>query len=153
MWPQKVAFLVPISPLLCFLPKATHIDSRKLHHLWTLGHPRNSPSPPVAAADFYSFSWASDPLSCPSPYLILRASPITSPILFLSVSLLPLPPMTIFLPLLLCEIQASSLGPSLSCSFLGSAWSILGILYFSANIHLSVSRHACPFETGLPHSE
>jgi hypothetical protein len=45
------------------------------------------------------------------------------------------------------------LGPSFLFSLFGSVECIVGILYFMANIHLSVSTyHACTFGTGLPHS-
>ena len=44
--------------------------------------------------------------------------------------------------LLLSEIQACSLGPSFLFNFFGSVECIMGILYFMANIHLSVTAHA-----------
>jgi hypothetical protein len=54
---------------------------------------------------------------------------------------------------LLSGIEASSLGPSFLFNFSGSVGYIVGILYFLANIHSSVSTyHACPFGFRLPHS-
>jgi hypothetical protein len=53
---------------------------------------------------------------------------------------------------LLSRIEAPSLEPFCLINFLWSVGCILGILYFFANIHLSVSTyHACPFGSGLCH--
>jgi hypothetical protein len=49
--------------------------------------------------------------------------------------------------------EASSLGLFFFFNFLGSVRCILGILYFLANIHLSVrTYHACHFGSGLTQS-
>jgi hypothetical protein len=54
---------------------------------------------------------------------------------------------------LLSVIQASSLGPSFLINFFESVKYNIGILYFMANIHLSVnSCYVHPFGSGLYHS-
>lgn len=115
----------------------------------SLSHPENVPhlSNPVNY-DFHSFSWPFDPLSCPSPYLILNL-PISS----LSQFRPPFASYDYFLYPLLSEIQASSLC-LLSClASLGLEYS-MGVLYFMANILLCMSTyHSCPFGSLLPQSE
>jgi hypothetical protein len=62
------------------------------------------------------------------------------------------PSMGILLPILRRN-KASTLWFSFFLSFICFANCILGILSFSANIHLSVSTyHVCSFVIGLPHS-
>jgi hypothetical protein len=54
---------------------------------------------------------------------------------------------------LLSEIEASSFRPFFLFNFLESVGCIIGILYFMANIHLSVSKyHAYLFGSELSHS-
>jgi hypothetical protein len=51
------------------------------------------------------------------------------------------------------RIKVSTLWSSFFLSFMCFTNCILGILRFSANIHLSVSvYHVCSFVIGLPHS-
>jgi hypothetical protein len=88
------------------------------------GDAPTSPSYPLSFANFYSFSWSSDNLSCPYPYLILNGPHYPSHLLSHSVPSIPLPLMTTLF-LLLSEIQASSLVPS----FLG-LWNVHGYPVF-----------------------
>jgi hypothetical protein len=64
---------------------------------------------------------------------------------------LPLPTMTILFPLL-GRIEAPSLGPSFLLNLISVGYT-MGILYFKANIHLSMSTyHVCTFGSELPHT-
>lgn len=84
------------------------------------------------------------------PYLILFPFSLTPP-LFHPGSSLPLPLMIISFPLP-TGTEAPSLGLFCLLHFLRSVGCILDVLYFLANIHLSVrTYHACPLGSGLPH--
>ena len=141
---QEVASSGSISPMLWLTVKVTPIDSwvpplsQVSVSSWRCPH-----LPLLSVADFHSFSWPSSHLSCLSPCLILNLPISCLPLL--PHSFLPLSLMTILLSLL-SEMQASSLEPSFLFSFFGSVECIMGILYFMANIHLSMSIcHACHF--------
>jgi hypothetical protein len=76
---KKGAVLGSLTPLLGISTKDTSIDSRSLpqpRSLWDLleMHPKPTPPPPPAA-DFHSFSWASGPLTFPTPDPILPFPP------------------------------------------------------------------------------
>ena len=80
----------------------------------------------------------SDPVSSPP-------CPLTHRVSFLHTTLISI------LFLFLCEIQSSSLEPSLFC-FIDSMDCRVSILYFVANLHLWVStNHVYPFGSALPH--
>ena len=97
--------------------------------------------------DFGSFSPA-----LPTADLPLHPCSIPYPLSYSVPSLHSLRVPALFL--LLSKIQACSLGPSLLFGFFRSVDHSMIILYFMANIHLLVSTyHACPFGSGLPHSE
>jgi hypothetical protein len=77
----------------------------------------------------------SDPVSLSPPHLLSHLGPS-----------LTLPPVVIISFPILSGVEAFSLGHFCLLHFLWSVGCILGILYFLANIYLSViAYHTCPF--------
>jgi hypothetical protein len=130
VWLMKVVSSGSISPLLRILAKVTYIDSWELPSSQVSGvFERIHPPHPwklhtsIVSPVRWRHTW-----SCTSPPPVPSLSPLPPGLS------LPLPSMSIPFSLL-CEIQASSLGPSF-CR--------VCIWNFLANIHLSVSTyHAC----------
>jgi hypothetical protein len=95
------------------------------------------------------FSAFSCPLPIPVLHLYSPPHPLSHPVPSLHP---PLMYISILFPLLI-KIHDSSLEPSLLLSFFGSVGCNMVILYFLANIHLSVRKdNAYPLVSGLPNS-
>jgi hypothetical protein len=120
-----------------------------LPHHSSLGFLETLPITSPTAADFHSYSWLSGPLS---PHMILLPYPVPSHAISYPVPSIHLAPMTILFSLL-CVIHTPLLRTSFSFNFFGSVGYVMGILYFMANIHLSLSiYHVCPFGFEVPHT-
>jgi len=101
---------------------------------------------PLTTADFHSLP-TSLSLHLIPPLPICPSHPLSHLVFSLHQ-----PPMSILFPLLR-KIQAPCLEPPLLYGFWGFVECSLAILYFIADIHLSVNTYyACPFGSGLPHS-